>query len=811
MSSEETKSLITVQRKVPLLPLRDIIVFPHMVLPLYVGRQKSIKALEYAMENDQELLLSAQKNAKTNDPSAEEIFDVGTVGKIMRLLKLPDSTVKLLVEGKRRARIKNFDPREDFFMCEIEEIKETKSVSVEKEALMRSVQKTFENYVNLNKNIPQEMIMSVSSIDDPSRLSDTICAHLNLKIKDKQEILEIIDSSERLKKLYGLMESEIEILQVEKRIRSRVKKQMEKTQKEYYLNEQLQAIQKELGEKDEFKNEIQELEEQIKKKKLSKEAKERVEKEVKKLKMMSPMSAEATVVRNYVDTILGLPWNEQSKTTIDIAKAEQVLDRDHFGLEKVKKRIVEYLAVQKLVSKLKGPILCFVGPPGVGKTSLAKSIAEATDRKFVRMSVGGMRDEAEIRGHRRTYIGAMPGKIIQSIKKAGTSNPVLLIDEIDKMSMDFRGDPSAALLEVLDPEQNNAFGDHYLDLDYDLSNVMFLATANSLHSVPRPLLDRMEIISISGYTEEEKLNIANKYLVPKKIKENGLKIEQVQFSDKPLVEIIRRYTKEAGVRNLEREISSVCRKVAKEVVEKGKDFTKKISLKTIEEYLGVPKFRFGLAEEKSQIGLTTGLAWTELGGDLLSIEVTILPGKGKLTITGKLGDVMQESAQAAMSYVRSRAKSFGLTDDFYQAIDIHVHVPEGAIPKDGPSAGITMATSLSSALLRIPVRRDIAMTGEITLRGRVLPIGGLKEKALAAHRGGIREIIIPKENEKDIKEIPENVRKDITFHLVEEADQVLKKALELKKPDEFLKEISEFDLPIYKKGEDDKKDQGIVH
>ncbi|MCB0327533.1 MAG: endopeptidase La [Bdellovibrionales bacterium] len=810
--SEENKSLVPVNKKVPLLPLRDIIVFPHMVLPLYVGRQKSIKALEYAMEHDQELLLSAQKNAKTNDPEKEDIFTVGTVGKIMRLLKLPDSTVKLLVEGKRRARIKNFQDHDEFFMCEIEEIQETKSVSVEKEALMRSIQKTFESYVNLNKNIPQEMIMSVSSIDDPSRLSDTICAHLNLKIKDKQEILEIIDSGDRLKKLYGLMESEIEILQVEKKIRSRVKKQMEKTQKEYYLNEQLQAIQKELGEKDEFKNEIQELEEQIKKKKLSKDAKERVEKEVKKLKMMSPMSAEATVVRNYVDTILGLPWNEHSKTTIDIEKAEQVLDRDHFGLEKVKKRIIEYLAVQKLVSKIKGPILCFVGPPGVGKTSLAKSIAEATDRNFVRMSVGGMRDEAEIRGHRRTYIGAMPGKIIQSIKKAGSSNPVLLIDEIDKMSMDFRGDPSAALLEVLDPEQNNAFGDHYLDLDYDLSNVMFLATANSLHSVPRPLLDRMEIISISGYTEEEKLSIATKYLVPKKVKENGLQSSNVNFADNSLKEIIRRYTKEAGVRNLEREISSVCRKVAKEVVEKGKEFSKKITVKVVEEYLGVPKFRFGIAEEESQIGMTTGLAWTELGGDLLSIEVTILPGKGKLTITGKLGEVMQESAQAAMSYVRSRAKSFGLNDDFYQVIDIHVHVPEGAIPKDGPSAGITMATSLTSALLRIPVRRDIAMTGEITLRGRVLPIGGLKEKALAAHRGGIREIIIPKENEKDIKEIPKNVRKDLTFHLVEQADEVLKKALELKNPEEFLKEISEFELPIYKKDATEKKDgKGIVH
>lgn len=784
------------RRKVALLPLRDIIVFPHMVVPLYVGRKKSVNALEYAMSSDKDLLLCAQKYAKNNEPKPEDIYPVGTLGTIIQLLRLPDSTVKLLVEGKKRARILNYEAREDFFMCEIEELPEAQSVSVENEALMRSVHSTFETYVKLNKKIPPEMLMSVASIDDPSRLADTIAAHLTLKLKDKQEILEVGEANKRLEKLFSLMQSEIEILQVEKRIRSRVKKQMEKTQKEYYLNEQMQAIQKELGERDEFKSEIQELEEKLKAKKMSKEGTQRVEKELKKLKMMSPMSAEATVVRNYIDWILGLPWYEYSKEKLDLDAAEESLDRDHYGLEKVKKRILEYLAVQKLVEKIKGSILCFVGPPGVGKTSLARSIATATGRKFVRMSVGGVRDEAEIRGHRRTYIGALPGKIIQSLKKAGTSNPVFLIDEVDKMSMDFRGDPSSALLEVLDPEQNSTFNDHYLDLDYDLSQVMFVTTANSLYGIPKPLQDRMEIIHLSGYTEDEKLNIAKKYLCTKQISENGLRESNIDFTDSALKTIIRQFTKESGVRNLEREIASICRKVAREVVRKGKEHQIRVTSAAVLKFLGVPKYRFGIAEEKSEAGLATGLAWTEQGGDLLVIEATIMPGKGKLTITGKLGDVMQESAHAALSYVRSRAKALGLKDDFYQQIDIHVHVPEGAIPKDGPSAGITIATAIASALLRIPVRRDIAMTGEITLRGRILPIGGLKEKTLAAHRGTIRTICIPKENEKDLKEIPKSIRKEMKFIMVEQADEVLRQALELEKPDEFLKEPTGLALPI---------------
>ncbi len=800
--------------KVPLLPLRDIIVFPHMVVPLYVGRQKSVNALEHSMATDKDILLCAQKRAKVNEPESEDIYEVGTLGTIIQLLRLPDSTVKLLVEGKKRARIRSFEPRGEFFMCEIEEMTEIQSVSVENEELMRNVHSTFEAYVKLNKKIPPEMLMSVASIDDPSRLADTIAAHLTLKLKDKQEILEIGNATQRLEKLYALMQSEIEILQVEKRIRTRVKKQMEKTQKEYYLNEQMQAIQKELGERDEFKNEIQELEEKIKAKKMSKEATQKVEKELKKLKMMSPMSAEATVVRNYVDWIISLPWYEYSQDKLDIEAAETSLDRDHYGLEKVKKRIIEYLAVQKLVDRIKGPILCFVGPPGVGKTSLARSIATATGRQFVRMSVGGVRDEAEIRGHRRTYIGALPGKIVQSVKKAGTSNPVFLIDEVDKMSMDFRGDPSSALLEVLDPEQNSTFNDHYLDLDYDLSRVMFITTANSLYGIPRPLQDRMEIIQLSGYTEDEKLNIAKKYLVQKQIGENGLKESNIMITDNALKTIIRRYTKEAGVRNLEREISSICRQVAKEVVRQGSEYKVRITPSWVYKLLGIPKYRYGMAEEKSSVGMANGLAWTEMGGDLLVIETTIMPGKGKLTITGKLGDVMQESAQAALSYVRSRAKTFGLKDDFYQQIDIHVHVPEGAIPKDGPSAGVTMATSITSALLRIPVRGDVAMTGEITLRGRILPIGGLKEKTLAAHRGNIFTIFIPKENEKDLRDIPQTIRKEMKFILVEHADDILKQALELEHPEEFLKVSSDLVLPIYEVKE--KKDQpatteNIVH
>jgi ATP-dependent Lon protease len=774
-------------RLIPLLPLRDIIVFPHMVVPLFVGREKSIHAIEEAMSSDKEILLIAQKKAKTNDPMPDDIFTVGTIGTIIQILKLPDGTVKVLVEGKRRARVKRYLPNEQYFLVEVEEVQETVESSVEIEALMRSIHSTFETYVKLNKRIPPEMLMSISTIEEPSRLADTIVAHLNLKLNDKQAILETESPKDRLEKLYELMQAEIEILQVEKKIRTRVKKQMEKTQKEYYLNEQMQAIQKELGERDEFKNEIQELEEKIKNKKMSKEATAKVKKELKKLKMMSPMSAEATVVRNYIDWILALPWYEYTKDKLDIAEAEKILEEDHYGLTKVKERILEYLAVQSLVEKIKGPILCFVGPPGVGKTSLAKSIARATGRRFVRLSLGGVRDEAEIRGHRRTYIGALPGKIIQSMKKAGSGNPVVLLDEVDKMSTDFRGDPSAALLEVLDPEQNHAFNDHYLDLDYDLSRVMFITTANTLHGIPIPLQDRMEIIRIPGYTEEEKLSIAKKYLIPKQAEANGLKDVKLRFNDSAVRKIINEYTKEAGVRNVEREIASICRKVAKRVLKEGKDKVYTVSSQAIPKYLGVPKFRHSRAEEKDEIGLCTGLAWTEFGGELLATEVTVMPGKGKLIITGKLGDVMQESAHAAMSYVRSRADVFGWERDFYQKFDIHIHVPEGAIPKDGPSAGITMATAIISALTRTPVRRDVAMTGEITLRGRVLPIGGLKEKILAAHRGEISTVIIPKENEKDLAEIPQNILKKVKVATVGHIDEVLRHALVLDDADAFFR------------------------
>lgn len=801
-------------RKIPLLPLRDIILFPHMIVPLFVGRKRSVLALEYAMANGKDLLLCAQKSAKKNEPAPEDIFEVGTLGKIKQMLKLPDGTVKLLVEGQVRAKINAFDGSEDrFYLCEVEKMPDLKGSSVENEALMRTVHNTFEAYVKLNKKIPPEMLMSVASIDDPTRLADTIAAHLNLKLSDKQEILEIMDPTKRLEKLYTLMQAEIEILQVEKRIQSRVKKQMEKTQKEYYLNERMNAIQNELGERDEFKAEMKELEETLEKKKMPKEAKDRVRKELKKLKMMSPMAAEATVVRNYIDAVLGLPWHTYSDEKLDLDIAEASLEKDHYGLEKIKKRILEYLAVQKLVEKMKGPILCFVGPPGVGKTSLARSIATATGRKFVRMSVGGVRDEAEIRGHRRTYIGAMPGKIIQSLKKAETSNPVFLIDEIDKMAMDFRGDPSSALLEVLDPEQNNTFGDHYLDLDYDLSRVMFLATANSLDSIPGPLLDRMEIIHLSGYTEDEKLNIAKQYLIPKQREANGLLEKNIEIPDNSLRQLIRRYTKEAGVRNLEREISSVCRKVAKNVVSKGREHAERITLSHLQKLLGPYKYRYGKAHELPTIGLTTGLAWTQMGGDLLHIEVNIMPGNGKLTLTGKLGDVMQESARAAMSFIRSRAKALGLIQDFYSKVDIHVHVPEGAIPKDGPSAGVTMATSLASALLRIPVRNDIAMTGEITLRGRVLPIGGLKEKVLAAHRGGITTVIIPKENEKDLRDIPKNILKQMTVIPVEEGEEVLKNALLLTPAQKksFLKNMPEVTMSILEKEIKADADEAAVH
>jgi ATP-dependent Lon protease len=786
---KDDKDQTSVPMRVPLLPLRDIIVFPHMVVPLFVGRQRSIKALEEATQKQSPIFLSSQKDAKTNEPTEDDIYKIGTLGSVVQMLKLPDGTVKVLIEGKKRAKVARFASNPDFFMVEVEEAPEVVERNTEVEALVREVHTTFENYVKLKKKIPPEMVMSVSSIDDPGRLADTIVAHLGIKLEDRQNLLETFNAAERLEKVLGHMRAEIEILEVERRIRSRVKKQMERSQKEYYLNEQMRAIQKELGEKDEFKNEIQEIEEKLKQKKLSAEAKDKVEKELKKLKMMSPMSAEATVVRNYIDWILSLPWNELTDDKLDINEAERVLEEDHFGLEKVKERILEYLAVQSLVGKIKGPILCLVGPPGVGKTSLGRSIARATGRKFIRVSLGGVRDEAEIRGHRRTYIGALPGKIIQSMKKAGSSNPVFLMDEIDKMSTDFRGDPSSALLEVLDPEQNTSFNDHYLDLDYDLSKVMFITTANTLDRIPRPLQDRMEIIRIAGYTELEKLSIAKKYLMEKQKEANGLTPENLVFTDNALLGVIRHYTKEAGVRNLEREIASICRKVAVEVVRKDRNAHMQVGTKSLHKYLGPIKFRYGKAENEVKIGVTTGLAWTEMGGEMLETEVTIMPGKGQMIITGKLGDVMQESAQAAMSYVRSRAAELGLEKDFYQKLDVHLHVPEGAIPKDGPSAGITMATSLVSALMKIPVRNDLAMTGEITLRGTVLPIGGLKEKVLAAHRAGIKTVLIPAENEKDIEEIPASVLKTVELELVAHMDQVLKRALVIDDPDSLFRRI----------------------
>src|SRR5712691_5403139 len=772
---------------VALLPLRELIVFPHEVYALLVGRQKSIKALEAAESGKRPILLAVQKDARVSEPGPDDIYAVGTLGVVVQLLRLPDGTVKALLEGKKRARILRHVSDREFFQVEVEEVAEVCERTTEVEALMRSVISTFDNYVRLNKKIPPEMVTSISAIDEPAYLSDKLVGHLGIKLEDKQSLLECTNPAERLERILGYMRSELEILEVEKRIRSRVKKQMEKTQKEYYLNEQMRAIQKELGEKDEFKNEIQELEDKLRQKKMSAEAREKCEKEIKKLKMMSPMSAEATVVRNYLDWFLSLPWYEYTDDKLDIKEAEKILEEDHYGLEKVKQRILEYLAVQTLVGQLKGPILCLVGPPGVGKTSLGKSIARATGRKFVRVSLGGVRDEAEIRGHRRTYIGALPGKVIQSMKKAGSGNPVFLLDEVDKMSTDFRGDPSSALLEVLDPEQNSSFNDHYLDVDYDLSKVMFITTANNLERIPRPLQDRMEIIRIAGYTELEKLNIAKKYLIPKQHEANGLKAENIVLSDSALLGIIRHYTKEAGVRNLEREIAAVCRKVTVEVVKKDRSARIRVSGKSLNAYLGPPRYRYGKAEVEHKIGVATGLAWTDLGGELLATEVQVMPGKGKLLITGRLGEVMQESAQAAMSYVRSRAEELGLERDFYQKIDVNIHIPEGAIPKDGPSAGITMATALVSALTRIPVRHDLAMTGEVTLRGHVLPIGGLKEKVLAAHRGGIKKVLIPVENEKDIRDIPSIILKSIQIELVEHMDQVLRKALLLEDPDSYPK------------------------
>ncbi|PLY02571.1 MAG: endopeptidase La [Desulfuromonas sp.] len=783
----DTKKLsaMTTGKLYPLLPLRDIVIFPFMVTPLFVGRPRSIKALEEAMEKDKLVFLTTQIDPKVDDPSVADVYEIGTIGQVVQMLKLPDGTIKVLIEGKSRARLGSFVDKEECFYAEAEVVKEPELASPESEALIRGVNAAFENYVNLSKKVPTEVLPTVSGITEPGRLADSIIAHLQVRIADRQEILESFDQVERLEKLLALLEQEVEILQIEKKIRGRVKSQMEKSQKEYYLNEQMRAIQKELGDKDEFKQEVKELEEKIEKKKMSKEATEKATAEMRKLKMMSPMSAEATVVRNYIDWLISIPWRERSRARLDVDKAENILDEDHYGLEKVKERIVEYLAVQALVKKLKGPILCLVGPPGVGKTSLGRSVARALNRKFVRMSLGGVRDEAEIRGHRRTYIGAMPGKVIQGMRKAGVRNPVFLLDEVDKMSTDFRGDPSSALLEVLDPEQNTTFSDHFLDVDYDLSQVLFIATANTLPSIPPPLRDRMEIIRIEGYTEEEKLNIARRYLLIKQLEAHGLKQEQVSFSDEALYEIIRRYTREAGVRNLEREIASVCRKIARDLVRTIKQEPDKrydVDAPQIKDYLGVPRFEYGVKDDESRIGMATGLAWTEVGGEVLNIETVILPGNGKLTVTGKLGDVMKESSHAALSYVRSRWRELGLEKDFYQKIDLHIHVPEGAIPKDGPSAGITMASALASALTGKPIDRDLAMTGEITLRGRVLSIGGLKEKLLAAKRAGITRVLIPKDNEKNLEEVPDQVKNSLTIIPVAHVDEVLEQALAVSMP-----------------------------
>ncbi len=759
----------------PVLPLRDIVVFPHMIVPLFVGREKSIAALEEVMKEDKQILLVAQKNASQDDPGPDDIYRVGTVSSVLQLLKLPDGTVKVLVEGTARADIAGFVDNPRFFQVSASVLEDASTDMREVEALARAVVTQFEQYVKLNKKVPPEVLVSLSQIDDPGKLADTVSAHLSLKIADKQDLLETASLGERLERLYGFMEGEISVLQVEKRIRSRVKRQMEKTQREYYLNEQMKAIQKELGELEDGKDEASELEDRIKKTKFSKEARDKAMAELKKLRTMSPMSAEATVVRNYLDWMLSIPWKKRSKVRKDIKLAQDVLDTDHYGLEKVKERIVEYLAVQQRVDKMKGPILCLVGPPGVGKTSLGKSLAKATGRNFVRFSLGGVRDEAEIRGHRRTYIGSLPGKIIQSMKKAKTSNPLFMLDEIDKMGADFRGDPSSALLEVLDPEQNANFNDHYLEVDYDLSDVMFVCTANTLR-MPQPLLDRMEIIRLAGYTEDEKVEIAKRHLLEKQRKSHGLSEQEWSLNDEALIDLIRYYTREAGVRNLEREIANLARKAVKEIVA-GDRKQVKLTRRNLEKYAGVRKFRYGEAELEDMVGATTGLAWTEVGGELLTIEAVQLPGKGKMTITGKLGDVMQESVQAAKSYVRSRSRLLGVEPSRFDTTDIHIHVPEGATPKDGPSAGVAMATSIVSVLTRIPVKASVAMTGEVTLRGRVLPIGGLKEKLLAALRGGIKTVLIPKENEKDLAEIPDNVKKGLKIIAVANVDEVLQVAL----------------------------------
>jgi len=779
MSQEENESELTVDilKDIPILPLRDVVVYPNMVIPLFVGREKSIQALDAAMAANKQILLVSQTTPETDDPDTSGIYEVGTLASILQLLKLPDGTIKLLVEGSERAKVAKFNESDTYLSAKITLLpSDYGEDDRELEVLSRSAVNLFDQYIKLNKKVPPEVLTSLVGIDDPARLADTIVAHMTLKLEEKQQVLEMQSVKARLEYLISSIESELDLLQIEKRIRGRVKQQMEKSQREYYLNEQMKAIQKELGEMEDMPNEFEELAQKIEKVGMPKEAKEKVTTELNKLKMMSPMSAEATVVRNYIDWAVNVPWKKRSKVRSDLKAAEKILDDDHYGLEKVKERILEYLAVQQRVKKQKGPILCLVGPPGVGKTSLGRSIARATGRKFTRMSLGGVRDEAEIRGHRRTYIGSLPGKIIQNLSKVGVRNPLFLLDEVDKMAMDFRGDPASALLEVLDPEQNDTFADHYLELDFDLSDVMFVTTANSLN-IPPPLLDRMEVIRLPGYTEEEKRNIAQKYLVPKQVKNNGLKEEEINFSDASVNEIIRYYTREAGVRNLERELSKICRKVVKSLLLKVKKGKTSITPKNIGKYLGVQKFRYGLAEEKNHVGQATGLAWTEVGGELLTIEAAVVAGKGKFTFTGSLGDVMQESIRAASTVVRSRVDHLGIEADFHESKDIHIHVPEGATPKDGPSAGIGMSTALVSALTGIAIKSSVAMTGEITLRGEVLPIGGLKEKLLAALRGGIETVIIPKENEKDLAEIPKNIKQNIDIKPVKWIDEVLDIAL----------------------------------
>ncbi len=805
MLEQDTPATIT-NNLHPLLPLRDVVVFPHMVIPLFVGRSKSIKALETAMEAGKSIALVAQKSATKDDPSTDDLYAIGSMANILQMLKLPDGTVKVLVEGTQRANVLRVYDAKSHFDAEVEIVPAEDGTDSESEAMRRVLIAQFDQYVKLNKKIPPEILTSLAGIDDAGRLADTIAAHLPLKLEQKQEVLEIFGVRKRLEHLLGLLEGEIDILQVEKRIRGRVRRQMEKSQREYYLNEQVKAIQKELGDGEDG-TDFDELEKKIKAAHMSKEARNKAEAELKKLRLMSPMSAEATVVRNYIDVLTGLPWKKRTKISSDLKKAEVVLEEDHYGLDKVKERILEYLAVQQRMDKMKAPILCLVGPPGVGKTSLGQSIARATNRKFVRMSLGGVRDESEIRGHRRTYIGSMPGKILQNMSKVGVKNPLFLLDEVDKMGMDMRGDPSSALLEVLDPEQNSTFVDHYVEVEYDLSDVMFVATANTLN-IPEPLLDRMEIIHVSSYMEEEKINIATRYLVPKALKNNGLKPEEISISESALRDIVRYYVREAGVRGLEREISKICRKVVKSLSLKDRDSKVTVNSRNVDKYLGVRRYSFGVAEKNNQVGQVTGLAWTEVGGELLTIEAAVLPGKGKITTTGKLGDVMQESIQAALSVVRSRAKRLGIEEEFYQKTDLHIHLPEGAIPKDGPSAGVGMCTAMVSVLTGIPVRADVAMTGEITLRGEVLPIGGLKEKLLAAQRGGIKVVLIPQENIKDLAEIPDNIKNKLDIHPIKWIDQVLEMALE--RTPEPLAEVVETHAVVSLAGDPQQTDSALI-